>query len=178
MRVIKILLSSAFVVIFSIVVSSCSKKKSEKGLVGEWKVNSSSSNPYRSDSLGLLYGCSSDQYTIEGTMVILDDNSGYIDFNTLVCNSNHSLFYVDITDFFVSSESREKEALLPNPGGEHWHWYQGYINDDIYFNLNSKSKKKISKKTQQLELNIGFKVDNETGEAIEEYNIIVVLDRI
>lgn len=143
-----------FTILFTIL-SSCKKEKAETGLVGNWLIQSQSS-----------------QAQFSGEMVLNKEGTGTVAVYTSILDTQ---FYRDIKSFEVIDHSKDRDW---SPGGGVIHWYQAYMNDDIYCHFQSSEDGDIvNQKTNQINFHISSQIDNNTGESTEDYNLDLLLTK-
>lgn len=132
-----------------ILISSCKKDKAQNGLMGHWHIESPKSGEMFLNDQG------------EGTIVVLNDQQD-------------TLFYRDIYNFEVIDHSSDPDFS----NGQRTHWYQAYMNDEIYCDFKSVTEGDIVNEfTPRIIFNIGSVIDNNTGQAIEVFDLVLQLAR-
>lgn len=144
-----------FLIIFTSFVSSCKKEKAQTGFVGHWLIQSQFS-----------------QSQFSGEMFLSKEGEGSI---VVYNTSKDTQFYRDIYSFDIIDHSAEFDFT---PGRVKSHWYQAYMNDDIYCNFRSSNEGDIvNEQTRQIDFHISSLIDNNTGQSTEVYDLNLLLTR-
>jgi len=145
------------IIVFSISLTSCRKRKAENGLVGTWDITTE---------------------TESGIFYLNNKGNGHI---TLINNSNGELIYdIQVNKLNVTSHMNNGYYI-----GDHWHTYQGEFYTEegnyTYFTLRESRENdqigKVSKESQDLEMDIQVFDGDTNYETPFLYGLQIIMSR-